>query len=62
MDKVSRIVAIINNTARVQNISGDQMGVLGSEPFYCVVNPLEVAKAILASLEEAHSVDSTHKP
>lgn len=49
-NKIALVTAVINNTAIVRDIAGDQMGVLGGEPFYVVTNPTDVAKAILVAL------------
>ena len=48
---INQAVGAINNSARVADISGDQMGVLGKEPFHVVTNPGEVARAVLQALE-----------
>lgn len=56
IDLFNAAVAAINNTARVADIAGDQLGVVSATPFYVVVNPDEVARAVIRALR---AVDST---
>lgn len=49
---LERAIAAVNNTSRVQDIAGDQVGVLGAEPLHVVVNPEEVARAVLQAIRE----------
>ena len=56
MTPLERAIAALNNTARVQDVSGDQMGVLGASPMYVVTNPEEVARAILAAVRNPSEV------
>lgn len=52
MTPLDRAIAIINNTARIENIAGDQLGVAEPEPLYVVTNPAEVARAVLEAIRE----------
>ncbi|MFD0848214.1 hypothetical protein [Sphingosinicella xenopeptidilytica] len=52
MTPLERAIAAINNTALVQNIAGDQLGVVGREPFYVVTNPEPLARAVLRAISE----------
>lgn len=56
MTPLERAIAALNNTARVQDVSGDQMGVLGASPLYVVTNPEEVARAVIAAIRDPSSV------
>ncbi len=69
-EAISRAVAAINNTARVADVSGDQQGSLGSglfcdecgarvEPCFVVINPEQVARAVIAAISQIRLVDST---
>lgn len=53
---LERAIAAVNNTARVQDISGDQMGVLGDAPLHVVTNPDDVVRAVLAAIREPSEV------
>lgn len=52
MTPLERAISAINNTAVVQNIAGDQNGVIGDEPLYVVTNPDAVARAVLEAIRE----------
>lgn len=52
MTPFERAIAAINNAARIENITGDQLGVLGREPLHVVTNPEEVARAVLQAIRE----------
>lgn len=52
MTPLERAIAIINNSARIENISGDQLGVTGANALYVVTNPADVARAVLEAIRE----------
>lgn len=52
MTPLERAIAIINNTARIENIAGDQLGVAEANPLYVVTNPADVARAVLTAIRE----------
>lgn len=52
MTPLERAIAAINNTALVQDIAGDQLGVVGREPLYVVTNPEPLARAVLQAIRE----------
>lgn len=55
MTPLDRAIAAINNTASVQDVAGDQQGVVGARPLHVVTNPEEVARAVLQAIREPSS-------
>ncbi|SNT15622.1 hypothetical protein SAMN06295912_1502 [Sphingomonas laterariae] len=49
-EKIALAIEAINSTAKVANVAGDQMGVVGRAPLYVVVNPEEVAQAVIDAI------------
>lgn len=58
MTPLERAIAAVNNTALVQDIAGDQQGVLGIQSLFVVTNPEDVARAVIAAIREPSDVMS----
>lgn len=52
MSPLERVIGAINNTTIIKDIAGDQQGVIGTDPLHVVVNPEEVARAVLHAIRE----------